>query len=290
MVDGARIGVLFQLRVTGSATTYWILPVVSSWKPVTTGIRLQKGDILLLPHGNAHILRTRISAGQASTPVATEFRNAILRKTSLDVEVTTELICGQLHFEEASENLLIAALPQIIVLHAGEEPLMDRFRTLMFFIRDELDRGDAGAVAIATDLASAMFMMMLRQHLASYPPVQGLLALLGQRATAKAVIAMLRDPAYEWTLDELAARAVVSRATLIRSFGRISGVAPLAFLTELRLALARRQLATTRDPISQIAADVGYQSEAALSRAFRRRFGVRPGKFRADCAHREEPR
>jgi AraC-like DNA-binding protein len=84
--------------------------------------------------------------------------------------------------------------------------------------------------------------MMLRQHLASYPPVEGLLALLGQRATGKAVIAMLRDPSYQWTLDELAARAAMSRATLIRSFGRLSGVAPLTFLTELRLALARRRL------------------------------------------------
>jgi AraC family transcriptional activator of mtrCDE len=200
------------------------------------------------------------------------------------------MICGQLHFEEASENLLIAALPEVIVLHAEEQSLMDRFGALMVCIRDELDRNDAGALAIATDLGSAMFIMMLRQHLTSYPPVYGVLALLGQRATAKAVIAMLRDPSYEWTLDELAARAAVSRATLIRSFERISGVAPLAFLTELRLALARRRFATTRDPISQIAADVGYQSETALSRAFYRRFGVRPGKFRDECAHHEEPR
>ena len=258
--------------------------------PSHSAIRLKKGDILLLPHGNAHILRPRISASQAGTPIATEYRNAILRKTSLSVEVTTEMICGQLHFEEASENLLTAALPEVIVLHAGAEPLMDRFRSLMFCIRDELDRNDAGAMAIATDLASAMFMMMLRQHLASFPPVEGVLALLGQRATAKAVIAMLRDPSYEWTLGELVARALVSRATLIRSFRRISGLAPLNFLTELRLALARRQLATTRDPISQIAADTGYQSEAALSRAFHRRFGVRPGKFRVECAHREETR
>jgi AraC family transcriptional activator of mtrCDE len=140
---------------------------------------VRKGDILLLPHGNAHILRPRISAGQTGTPIATEFRNAILRKTSLGVEVTTEMICGQLHFEEASENLLIAALPEVIVLHAGAEPLMDRFRSLMFCIRDELDRNHAGAMAIATDLASAMFIMMLRQHLASHPPVEGLLALLG---------------------------------------------------------------------------------------------------------------
>jgi AraC family transcriptional activator of mtrCDE len=253
--------------------------------PSHSAIRLKKGDILLLPHGNAHLLHARIGADQGSAPIAFEFRNAILRKTSLGVEVATEMICGRLHFEEASENLLGAAMPEVIVLHAGEQSLMDRFGALMVCIRDELDRNDAGALAIATDLASAMFIMMLRQHLASYPPVEGLLALLGQRATAKAVVAMLRDPSHEWPLDELAAQALVSRATLIRAFERISGVAPLTFLTELRLALARRRLAMTRDTISQIAADVGYQSEAALSRAFHRRFGVRPGKFRVDCAH-----
>jgi AraC family transcriptional activator of mtrCDE len=252
--------------------------------PSHSAIRLQKGDILLLPHGNAHVLRARIGGGQVSTPIAVEVRNSILRKTSLGVKVTTEMVCGQLHFEEAPENLLIAALPEVIVLHAGKQSVMDRLRTLLFCIRDELDGNGAGAMAIATDLASAMFIMMLRQHLANYPPVEGLLALLDQRATAKAVVAMLRDPSYEWTLDELADRAAVSRATLIRSFGRISSVAPLTFLTELRLALARRRLATTRDPIGQIAVDIGYQSEASLSRAFHRRFGVRPGKFRLDCA------
>ena len=210
-----------------------------------SAIRLQKGDILLLPRGNAHVLRARTGGDRAGSPIATEFRNAILRKTSVGVEVTTEMICGQLHFEEASEDLLIAALPEVIVLHAGKPSLMDRFRTLMFCIRDELDGNEAGAMAIATDLASAMFIMMLRQHLENFPPVEGLLALLGQRATAKAVVAMLRDPSYEWTLDELAARATVSRATPIRSFGRIAGVAPLTFVTKLRLALARRRLAMT---------------------------------------------
>jgi AraC family transcriptional activator of mtrCDE len=115
--------------------------------PSHSAIRLKKGDILLLPHGNAHLLRARIGADQASAPIATDFRNAIYRKTRLGVSVTTEMICGQLHFEDASENLLIAALPEIIVLHAAEQSLMDRFRALMFCIRDELDRNDAGALA-----------------------------------------------------------------------------------------------------------------------------------------------
>jgi AraC family transcriptional regulator, activator of mtrCDE len=150
----------------------------------------------------------------------------------------------------------------------------------MHWIREEMDGASPGALAIATDLASAMFMLMLRQHLASDPPVDGLLALLSERITAQAVVAMLRDLSHEWMLDELAARAATSRATLVRSFDRIAGVAPLTFLTGLRLAFVRRRLATTADPIAQIAVEVGYQSEAALSRAFYRRFGVRPGKFR----------
>jgi AraC family transcriptional regulator, activator of mtrCDE len=87
--------------------------------PGRSASRLKKGDILLLPHGDAHRLRARIGADQASAPIATEFRNAILSKTSLGVEVATELICGQLHFEEASENLLIAAVKARICWKRG---------------------------------------------------------------------------------------------------------------------------------------------------------------------------
>jgi AraC family transcriptional activator of mtrCDE len=151
---------------------------------------------------------------------------------------------------------------------------------LMLGIRDELDGGRAGAMAIAVDLASALFVMMLREHLENDPPADGLLALLGKRGTAQAVIAMLRDPSHDWTLDELAAHAAASRATLVRAFRATCGIAPLAFLTGLRLGLARRRLETTADAIAQIAADVGYHSEAALSRAFQRRFGVRPRSVR----------
>jgi AraC family transcriptional regulator, activator of mtrCDE len=112
---------------------------------------------------------------------------------------------------------------------------MDRFRPLVHWIREETHGASPGALAIATDLASAMFMLMLRRYLASDPPVDGLLALLGERTTAQAVAAMLRDLSREWMLDELAALAASSRATLVRSFYRIAGVAPLTFLTKLNL-------------------------------------------------------
>jgi AraC family transcriptional regulator, activator of mtrCDE len=249
-------------------------------RPGRARMRLKAGDILLLPHGSAHLARGRVSNGQDIPPIATEYRDGIRTKTSMGVSVTTELICGRLHFEQASEGMLIGALPEVIVVSAGDKPVVDRLRPLMHWIREETDGASPGGVAIATDLASAMFILMLRRYLARDPPVDGLLALLGERTTAQAVVAMLRELSHEWILDELAARAATSRATLVRCFDRIAGVAPLAFLTELRLAFARRRLATTDDPIARIAAEVGYRSEAALSRAFNRRFGVRPGKFR----------
>ena len=251
--------------------------------PGQATIRLNAGDILLLPHGSAHVTRGRMGGSHARPPVATEYRNGVRTRTSMDVEVTTELICGRLHFEQAPEPLLIAALPEAMIVSTENRLATDRLRTLVQWIREELDGGRPGAMAIATDLANAIFIQMLRQYLANNPPVEGVLALLGKRPTAQATIAMLRDPSHEWTLDELATRAATSRATLVRAFSRIAGVAPLTFLTELRLAFARRRLATTGDPIAQIAAGVGYQCEAALSRAFHRRFGVRPGKFRIDA-------
>lgn len=108
------------------------------------------------------------------------------------------------------------------------------------------------------------------------------LVLLAHRQVGRAVAAMLDDPARNWTLDELAARANASRASLVRMFQRTAQLAPLTFLPELRLELARRKLSATMLPIAAIGGEVGYKSESAFSRAFQRRFGVRPSAAHAD--------
>lgn len=243
-------------------------------------LTLETGDVLLLPHGDAHILSASGPAARPAPPVTVNYSNAIRVRTNAGIEADTELICGKLHFDQVPENLVIAALPDVILLAAGGAQRVARFSLLMAAIRDELDQARSGSAAIAADLASALLVMMLRDHLEASPPPGGLLALLGARVTAQAVLAMLKDPARDWTLDELAAVAAASRATLVRAFRKAADIAPLAFLTELRLGLARRKLLSGQDPIGQIAEDVGYQSEAALSRAFLRHFGVRPGSLR----------
>jgi AraC family transcriptional regulator, activator of mtrCDE len=122
--------------------------------------------------------------------------------------------------------------------------------------------------------------MILRAHFDREPASRGLFGLLSVRETARAVAAMLETPDRAWMLDELALRAGASRATLVRIFRKTVGMAPLAFLAELRLGLARRKLHAATESLATIAAKAGYQSESAFSRAFQRRFGVRPGEAR----------
>lgn len=243
-------------------------------------LRLDEGDILLLPHGDAHTVRARAAAGHAKAAVTVEYRNMIRVQASIGVEPDTELICGRLYFEAAPQTLIVAALPDVVVLRVGACPLASRFSPIILGIREELEGGRPGAAAIAKDLASALFVMMLRAHLEGAAPTQGLLRLLNQRMTAQAALAMVRDPVRAWTLDDLARTAASSRATLVRAFRKATGMAPLTFLADLRLGLARHRLGSGAASMDQIAAEVGYQSQAAFSRAFLRKYGVRPGTLR----------
>jgi AraC family transcriptional activator of mtrCDE len=193
---------------------------------------------------------------------------------------TPNCCAGRLLFEDGGANPLLAALPDEIVIRTADAPLMARFRHLLEDIRDEMDSARPGSDIIAGDLARALFVTMLRDHLTNDALDDGTLLLLRDKTTARVVLAVLGDLARDWTLDDLAQVAIASRATLVRAFRKVVGVAPMAFLSDLRLSVARQRLAGTNDPVADIAADVGYSSEGALSKAVLRKFGLRPGALR----------
>jgi AraC family transcriptional activator of mtrCDE len=245
----------------------------------TAPIPLETGDVAVLPHG-----ATTPASLARTADLRLGHTGAILVKTNVEAEPETELVCGRLLFEQAHQNLILATLPPVIVLRTWQDPDCERLRQLMAAISDELDMARPGAAAISADLASALLVMVLRTHLAREPAHPGLAALLGQRQSARTLAAMLEAPARDWTLDELATHAGASRATLVRLFQKTAGMAPLAFPTELRLGLARRKLLAGTTTLAAIAAEVGYQSESTFSRAFQRRFGMRPGEARRSGA------
>jgi AraC family transcriptional regulator, activator of mtrCDE len=123
---------------------------------------LQAGHLLLLPHGDAHAVRSARRKGGAAMPIRIEFNNAVRIKTNIEGESDTELICGRLKFHAAPDNLIIAALPPAIVLRLGAGEPFQRMRMLVQAIDEELEAGRPGATAVAEDLASALFVMMLR--------------------------------------------------------------------------------------------------------------------------------
>ncbi|MBO9545905.1 AraC family transcriptional regulator [Caulobacter sp.] len=281
--DYCRFGGDWRVEHEASAAAQFHIVAKGQCVVTPTGreaVVLSAGDILLLPRGDAHVLRPRITAEQATRPISTRYHNAIRIKEAGDGAPDTELICGLLHFEATAAQLPVSALPDVIVLRAGQDASQARFVGLVAAMHDEIEQARVGAVAIAMDLASALFVMFLRAHLEADPPAEGLLALLAHRATAAATLAMLREPGEDWSLDALADLAGASRATLVRQFRKIAGQSPLGFLSELRLNLGRQRLRRGDQSIAQIAAELGYQSESAFSRAVHRRFGERPGAIR----------
>jgi AraC family transcriptional activator of mtrCDE len=215
--------------------------------------------------------------------IQSRMTHAILVKSNTDAEPDTQLVCGRLKFEHAGQNLVMAALPEAIVISAaaGQDAL--HMQRLIALIKTELDQARPGAAAIATDLASVLLVMVVRAYVESATASENLLALLGHPQAGRVVAAMLNDPAHAWTLDELAALANSSRANLVRIFRKTAQVSPLAFLSEMRLELARRKISGSSFPLAAIAAEVGYQSESSFSRAFQLRYGMRPGEARSDA-------
>ncbi|GAN78227.1 cupin domain-containing protein [Acidisphaera rubrifaciens] len=256
-----------------------------------TPIALSAGDVAVLPHGDQHVTRAYPGAAGTATNLAVRPRahDHLVVKTNVDRDPDTKLICGRLIFEHAHHNLVLAALPAVVVLQSDNSRDALRAREIVDTIGSELDDDRIAAAAVAASLANALMVVVLRASFEQGRQSPGVLALLQRPQTARAVAAIVGDLRRPWTLDELAAEASASRATLVRQFRRATGGTPLGFLADLRLNVARHRLLATHDPVALISDHVGYQSEAAFSRAYHRRFGLPPGADRKTLSARGVP-
>ncbi|OLF50860.1 AraC family transcriptional regulator [Pseudomonas chlororaphis] len=240
-------------------------------------LRLQAGDILLLPEGAPHVF---LSPGQrvaAGTPRVEE-RGLLPVHRLGGPQVELDMLCGRFFYNRAS--LLFGALPPYLLIPGSALPDQGPLAALVGLLRGEADGDQAGARFLLDALSSALFTLMLRAYLASAAPGSGALALLGDKRLGRAWQAMLADPAHEWTIDSLAQAAAMSRATFMRAFVRVAGVSPWALLTQVRMERAFGLLRHSHLSLSEIADQVGYQSLAAFSKKFKQAYGEAPGKLR----------
>ena len=255
-------------------------------------IELRAGDVALLPTGGGHRLASHRSArGRAfSIPdplTHTTTEAAMLRHDGPGDP--TILVCGALRHAKGGVDVILGALPPVLIAR-GDDPRTDDPRTddprsgwlipTLQLLFDEVRQARPGAQLVVDRLSDTLFVQFVRDWiLHGDHRAQGVLAGLRDSYVARALALMHRDPAGPWTVEALAQHAGLSRSRLAARFRELVGESPHAYLMELRLRRSTTLLAQGAVPLEQVASAVGYQSAAAFSKAFSRRFGVPPGRY-----------
>lgn len=248
----------------------------------------ETGDVLVVPHGDAYFLADPLDAPPAYGPE--EAFDFFRRMAAGELPSTiaeggagasgTQFICGFLGCDLRPFNPVLAALPRMMHLRAASAS-GERMRHLTDFARCELHERSTGGRIVLLRLAELMFIEVVRRHLETMPTSQtGWLAGLNDALVARSLALMHMTPARRWTLDALAAEAGASRSVLAERFARYVGQPPMQYLTQWRMQLATRLLADPGAKVAAVADAVGYESEAAFSRAFKKCAGVAPAVWR----------
>ena len=255
-------------------------------------VRLQAGDMVIFPAGDANIIAS--APGMRGAPDAAQYYRPVDRLLPFALTAGRDaaadrcrFVCGFLGCDTQPFNPLLEALPRIVRAPVSEASWRWVARLLDAAV-DTAGQGGAGQEAMLTKLAELMFVEALRGHLERLPPdarnwVAGL-----RDPQVGAVLRLLHGrPAEPWTLERLAREVAMSRSSLAERFGAYVGVPPMQYLGRWRLQLAARMLTSGAVSVGQAASAVGYQSEAAFNRAFKREVGEAPGAWRR--SRRAEP-
>jgi AraC-like DNA-binding protein len=247
-------------------------------------VPLAAGDIVMFPHGDAHLMGngppvTPVDSAHQLQQVLAEGR--VLSQFGGGGELT-KVICGYMTCERHLSQVFLAGLPPIIKInirdHASGQWLED---TLRYSVGHAEASGPGGAAVVAK-LSEALFVETLRRYIAQLPPAQtGWLAGVRDPEVGKALALLHRHPAQPWTIATLANEVGVSRSVLAERFRHYLSDTPIGYLTRWRLQLGAQLLTSTHKSVAEIAAEVGYESEPAFNRAFKREFGLPPARFRS---------
>jgi AraC family transcriptional activator of mtrCDE len=242
----------------------------------TDGQTLQTGDIIVFPHGHAH----RLHIGDPAQASPLHSAPGLLRAINNEGDgPQTDILCGEFRFDAEGSSGLLAALPDVLVVHTAGRPDAQSLRHLLRMLQEEAETPRGGSEAIIRQLASALFALLIRTWLEQALTVPGLFGVLAERRLQAAINGMLTAPEKPWTLEDLADTSHMSRATFARLFKQAANATPADVLTQLRMARAARLLADGQ-AAGAVGEAVGYQSEAAFNRAFKRQYGVGPGAYR----------
>lgn len=246
-------------------------------------ISLEAGDIVMIPHGDRHILE---NGSPAKTVDDSEHLTEVLAQGLKPWRVggggeLTKFVCGYMACEPRLGHIFLSGLPPLFKISLRNHVSGQWLENSIRFSVDQADRFKPGGEAVLAKLSEVLFVETLRAYIAQLPANQtGWLASARDPEIGRVLALMHRDPAYPWTLASLAKETGMSRSVLAERFRYYLGETPMAYLTSWRLQLGAQMLSSTNHSVAQIAGDVGYESEAAFNRAFKRAFELPPARFR----------
>jgi AraC-like DNA-binding protein len=245
--------------------------------------QLQTGDVVAFPFGTGHAL----GAGKGGPPIrpVADLPPKPWRKVPVlrygEGKKPVRLLCGYLQCDALSFRPLQNALPDLLHVRTRASKGAQWLSATIEQLVAEVDRPRIGSLSMLGRLTEIMFIEVLRHAIsAAKPDTIGWIAAMADPALSRCIALIHGEPDRAWSVVQLAAASGVSRSTLAERFEETLSTSPMRYLRDWRLSLASIALSTTRKPISTVAHDAGYGTEAAFNRAFARTYGMPPAKWR----------
>jgi len=274
LLEGAEHLVLYHYVAEGRLTAR-----IPNRKP----IQVEAGEVVLFPHNDAHLLGSHLDR----SPVPS--RQIVSASPEGGLRVIrhggggerTRIVCGFLGCDRLEGNPLAAALPPMLHFDARQGSAAAWMKSSLEFAAHEIATRRAGSETVLAKLSELLFVEALRRYVESLPQEQtGWLAGLRDPFVSRALAFLHQGIAREWTVDELGREVGLSRSALADRFTRLIGEPPMRYLARWRLQVAAHQLRSGDAPLARLAKQIGYESEAAFNRAFKRNFGMPPAAWR----------
>ena len=244
--------------------------------------RLIAGDVVLFPQGDAH----RMNSQPGLAPATGARLDVVLSRRPRQLAYggggpTTRIVCGYLACDARLARMLLAGLPPLIKVNVRGSNAGAWLEASVRYALTEARSPRPGGAGVLSKLAEVLVIEVLRLYVNEQRQDRtGWLAGLGDPIVGPALNAMHACTAQAWTLEELASSIGTSRSILAERFHSLVGSSPMRYLTQWRMLLAANLLCRSSAPLARIAEDVGYQTDTAFSRAFRREFGMPPAAWR----------
>ena len=244
---------------------------------------LVAGDIVVFPHGDPHLVGNGSMPAPINDPddISQIFSHGLkLWKLGGGGEVS-RFICGFMACDPQLCQMFLGGLPRFFKVNIREGGSGQWLEDSIRFSVDHADDGLPGGQALIAKLSEVLFVETLRAYLAQLPAEQtGWMAAAHDPEVSKVLTLMHNKPCRPWTIASLAKEAGLSRSVLAERFRHYLGEPPMSYLTKWRLRVGAQMLGSTNYSVAQVAAEVGYESEAAFNRAFKREFAEPPARYR----------